>query len=98
MRRYIRARKRVDVSPGESVRIIHELRGLTRTRLSGACGIRRTPFPASRPGGSTWMSSAPSPCRGRVLPPGRAGPSPAGNSRFGGVAFHRMPHPLHGAA
>ena len=39
MRNYIPAKKRVDVSPGESVRIIHELQGLTQTQLAEACGI-----------------------------------------------------------
>ena len=42
MRRFIQAKKRVDVSPGESVRIIRELQGLTQTRLSELCGIPQT--------------------------------------------------------
>jgi transcriptional regulator with XRE-family HTH domain len=33
------AKKRVDVSPGESVRIIRELQGLSQTRLAQLCGI-----------------------------------------------------------
>lgn len=33
------ARRRVDVTPGESVRIIRELQGLSQTRLSALCGI-----------------------------------------------------------
>ncbi len=42
MRNYIAARKRVEVSPGESVRIIRELQGLSQTQLSAACGIPQT--------------------------------------------------------
>lgn len=42
MRKFIPAKKRVDVSPGESVRIIRELQGLTQTQLSDACGIPQT--------------------------------------------------------
>lgn len=42
MRQFIQARKRVDVSPGESVRILRELQGLTQTQLSELCGIPQT--------------------------------------------------------
>ena len=42
MRKFIPAKKRVDVSPGESVRIIRELQGLTQTQLSDVCGIPQT--------------------------------------------------------
>lgn len=42
MRKSIPARKRVDVTPGESVRIIRELQGLTQTQLSEVCGIPQT--------------------------------------------------------
>lgn len=42
MGKFIPARKRVDVTPGESVRIIRELQGLTQTRLSEECGIPQT--------------------------------------------------------
>ncbi|HEX7732954.1 MAG TPA: helix-turn-helix transcriptional regulator [Rhodanobacter sp.] len=42
MRNYIPAKKRIDVSPGESVRIIRELQGLTQTQLAEACGIPQT--------------------------------------------------------
>lgn len=42
MRKFIQAKKRVDVSPGESVRIIRELQGLTQTQLSEVCGIPQT--------------------------------------------------------
>ena len=39
---FIPAKKRVDVSPGESVRILRELQGLTQTQLSDVCGIPQT--------------------------------------------------------
>jgi transcriptional regulator with XRE-family HTH domain len=39
MRDSIAARKRIDVSPGESVRIIRELQELTQTQLAELCGI-----------------------------------------------------------
>lgn len=39
---YIQARKRVDVTPGESVRILRELQGLSQTQLSALCGIPQT--------------------------------------------------------
>jgi len=42
MPKYIPAKKRVAVSPGESVRIIRELQGLTQTQLSELCGIPQT--------------------------------------------------------
>lgn len=42
MRNFIPARKRVDVTPGESVRIIRELQGLSQTQLSDLCGIPQT--------------------------------------------------------
>jgi transcriptional regulator with XRE-family HTH domain len=42
MRNFIPAKKRVDVSPGESVRIIRELQGLSQTQLSALCGIPQT--------------------------------------------------------
>ena len=42
MRKFIPAKKRVDVTPGESVRIIRELQGLTQTQLSDVCGIPQT--------------------------------------------------------
>ena len=38
----IPAKKRVDVTPGESVRIIRELQGLSQTQLSALCGIPQT--------------------------------------------------------
>ena len=39
MRNYSVAKKRVDVSPGESVRIIRELQKLSQNQLSELCGI-----------------------------------------------------------
>jgi transcriptional regulator with XRE-family HTH domain len=42
MRNYIPAKKRVDVLPGESVRIIRELQGLSQSQLSEICGIPQT--------------------------------------------------------
>ena len=42
MRNFVAAKKRVDVSPGESVRILRELQGLTQAQLSDLCGIPQT--------------------------------------------------------
>lgn len=42
MRKFVTARKRVEVTPGESVRIIRELQGLSQTQLSALCGIPQT--------------------------------------------------------
>jgi len=42
MSKPIPARKRIEVTPGESVRIIRELQGLTQTQLSALCGIPQT--------------------------------------------------------
>ncbi|MEZ5538566.1 MAG: helix-turn-helix transcriptional regulator [Pseudomonadales bacterium] len=39
MREYKLAKKRVEVSAGESVRIIRELQGLTQSKLSELCGL-----------------------------------------------------------
>jgi transcriptional regulator with XRE-family HTH domain len=39
MRNSIPARKRVDVTPGESVRIVRELQGLSQAQLAALCGI-----------------------------------------------------------
>lgn len=36
------ARKRIDVTAGESVRIIRELQGFSQTQLSALCGISQT--------------------------------------------------------
>lgn len=42
MRNFIPAKTRVEVSPGESVRIIRELQGLTQSQLAELCGIPQT--------------------------------------------------------
>ena len=42
MSKPIPARKRIEVTPGESVRIIRELQGLSQTLLSALCGIAQT--------------------------------------------------------
>ena len=42
MAKFIPAKKRVEVSPGESVRILRELLGLTQTQLAELCGIPQT--------------------------------------------------------
>ena len=42
MRNFSPAKKRVDVSPGESVRVIRELQGLSQTQLAQLCGIPQT--------------------------------------------------------
>jgi len=42
MHHYSTAKKRVDVSPGESVRIIRELQRLSQTQLAVLCGIPRS--------------------------------------------------------
>lgn len=42
MRNFTPARSRVDVTPGESVRILRELQGLSQTQLSALCGIPQT--------------------------------------------------------
>lgn len=42
MRQYVTAKKRVEVTPGESVRILRELQGLSQTQLAALCGIPQT--------------------------------------------------------
>ena len=42
MRKYTPAKKRIDVTVGESVRIMRELQGLSQTQLSALCGIPQT--------------------------------------------------------
>jgi transcriptional regulator with XRE-family HTH domain len=39
VRNFSPAKKRIDVSPGESVRIIRELQGLSQVQLAELCGI-----------------------------------------------------------
>ena len=50
MRKFIPAKKRVEVSPGESVRIVRELQSLTQTQLSDVCGIPQTTISAIETG------------------------------------------------
>ncbi|MDE1887834.1 MAG: helix-turn-helix transcriptional regulator [Gammaproteobacteria bacterium] len=42
MNKFSPAKKRVDVTPGESVRIIRELQGLSQNQLAALCGIPQT--------------------------------------------------------
>lgn len=42
MNKFSPAKKRVDVTPGESVRIIRELQGLSQNQLASLCGIPQT--------------------------------------------------------
>ena len=42
MSNFIPAKTRIAVTPGESVRIIRELQGLSQTQLSARCGILQT--------------------------------------------------------
>lgn len=46
MKDFRRARKRVDVSVGESVRIVRELQGLTQNQLSKLTGISQSTISA----------------------------------------------------
>lgn len=46
MSKFVPARKRIDVSPGESLRIIRELQGLSQTQLSVLCGMPQTTIPS----------------------------------------------------
>lgn len=39
MRKFAKAKKRVELTPGESVRIIREWQGLTQSQLTELCGI-----------------------------------------------------------
>jgi transcriptional regulator with XRE-family HTH domain len=39
MRNYTAAKKRIEVSPGESVRILRELQELSQSQLAALCGI-----------------------------------------------------------
>ncbi len=42
MRNFRPAKTRIDVSPGESVRIVRELQGLSQVQLAKLCGIPQT--------------------------------------------------------
>jgi transcriptional regulator with XRE-family HTH domain len=46
MKDYRKATKRVEVSPGESVRIVRELQGLTQNELSSLTGIPQSTISA----------------------------------------------------
>lgn len=46
MRKPIPAKPRVEVTPGESVRILRELQELSQTQLSALCGIPQTTLSA----------------------------------------------------
>jgi transcriptional regulator with XRE-family HTH domain len=46
MARFVAAKKRIEVTPGESVRIIRELQGLSQTQLAARCGIPQTTLSA----------------------------------------------------
>jgi len=46
MRNYSPAKKRVEVSPGESVRILRELQGLSQSGLADSCGIPQSTISA----------------------------------------------------
>jgi len=46
MKDYRKATKRIEVSPGESVRIIRELQGLTQNELSSLTGIPQSTISA----------------------------------------------------
>jgi transcriptional regulator with XRE-family HTH domain len=50
MRNFVPAKKRVDVSAGESVRIIRELQGLSQVQLSALCGIPQTTISGAETG------------------------------------------------
>ena len=39
MRNFSPAKKRIEVSPGESVRVVRELQGLSQVQLAELCGI-----------------------------------------------------------
>ena len=44
------AKKRIDVSPGESVRVIRELQGLSQVQLAELCGIPQSTISGIEPG------------------------------------------------
>ncbi len=46
MRKPIPAKQRVEVTPGESVRILRELQELSQTQLAALCGIPQTTLSA----------------------------------------------------
>ena len=46
MKEYKRAKRRIDIYPGESVRIIRELQEMSQNELSGATGIPQSTISA----------------------------------------------------
>lgn len=46
MKSFSPARKRIDVSPGESVRVLRELQALSQARLSALSGVPRSALSA----------------------------------------------------
>jgi transcriptional regulator with XRE-family HTH domain len=50
MRKIIRARRRVEITPGESVRILRELQGYGQTELASRCGIPQSTISAIETG------------------------------------------------
>jgi transcriptional regulator with XRE-family HTH domain len=50
MSRSIRARRRIEVTPGESVRILRELQGYSQTGLAARCGIPQSTISAIETG------------------------------------------------
>lgn len=57
MKNYRAARKRVNVSVGESVRIIRELQGLSQNELARHTGISQATSPPLRTIGCAWAWS-----------------------------------------
>jgi transcriptional regulator with XRE-family HTH domain len=50
VRNFSPAKKRIDVSPGESVRVIRELQGLSQVQLAELCGIPQSTISAIETG------------------------------------------------
>jgi transcriptional regulator with XRE-family HTH domain len=48
--RLIPARRRIEVTPGESVRILRELQGFSQTELASRCGIPQSTISAIETG------------------------------------------------
>ena len=80
MSEYKIAKKQIDVSVGESVRIIRELQGMSQNEVARLSGIPRVDDFGDRkrsdqPGGGTGQDSG----TGAQVPPGRPGISGLGN-------------------
>lgn len=90
MSKPIPARKRVEVSPGEPVRIIRELQGLSQGELSALCGIPQSTISCIETGridlGAERAKALATPCT--ATPPCWC--FPAGNSmaRHSGNSAH----------